>query len=481
MSICSRPQQIGQSRLYLSWAIIAVMIFFTGVVAHGKYNDYSINKPSAFRDYQQVMIWDSEIFDAFEGLKGTLMFSTGSCFSGGFVDDLTKLDHAAVVTANTWHGFGMSLYDFLPGQTDTRAFHDDYMNAFGWNGEGEPPTFQTAYLAARDSIRQTDDYTWYWGGIEFPQLGVSGNAADGTLIYQEGDRAILFSGMWPGNEYFLSSWDYTIAGGRNMLVEDYGWPQNAITTLFYEGNVPPERSVSWRPSGSGTKENLLNAMTAAAETLEPANKVVVFVIAHGRSSAIMTSRLLRDRQTIEYLMIPNGRNIALEGHIYPAADYGCTQVEITGLKDLAPSHYAVTLPDSLAGWSWRIDPKRESMFIEAVDPRDQSTWLTPGDEYVIRMKYYRALRTNEMGQGRWILWLPEGGGGPLFESDTGWHDGSDLGMGEHVPGGPALGSPDPSVWGNGWETGGDGSILIPATTDYFFDPSCFIETPGGRH
>ncbi|MEA2014322.1 MAG: hypothetical protein U9N38_03335, partial [Thermodesulfobacteriota bacterium] len=91
---------------------------------------------------------------------------------------------------------------------------------------------------------------------------------------------------------------------------------------------------------------------------------------------------------------------------------------------------------------------------------------TPGEEYVIRMQYYRALGTHEIKQGNWILWLPEGGVGPLFKSDTGWSDGSDWGMGEHVPGGPALGSPDPSGWGHGWETGGDGSILIPAPADY---------------
>ena len=139
------------------WMVLLTVFFLSSVTTvWGKYNDYSDNKPSAFRDYQQVMIWDSEILDALRGLKGRLMFSTGSCFSGGFVDDLTKLDHAAVITANNWHGFGMSLYDFLPGQTDTRGFHDDYMNAFRDKGQG-PPTFETAYLAARDTVRITDE------------------------------------------------------------------------------------------------------------------------------------------------------------------------------------------------------------------------------------------------------------------------------------------------------------------------------------
>jgi len=200
--------------------LLPVLAFFSVVPTWGEYNDYSVNKPSAFRDYQQVMIWDSEILNALKELKGTLMFSTGSCFSGGFVDNLTQLDHAAVVTANNWHGFGMSLYDFLPGQTDTRGFHDDYMDAFRDTGQGQP-TFETAYLAARDTVRETGGYTWYWGGVEFPQFGTSGSGAVGTLAYQPGNRAILFSGMWAGNEYYVTSFDNTIAGGRDMLMNDY--------------------------------------------------------------------------------------------------------------------------------------------------------------------------------------------------------------------------------------------------------------------
>jgi hypothetical protein len=89
---------------------VALGLFFSSTLTvRGEYNDYSVNKPSAFRDYQQVMIWDSEIFEALSGFRGTLMFSTGSCFSGGFIDDLTNLENAAVVTANNWHGFGLSL------------------------------------------------------------------------------------------------------------------------------------------------------------------------------------------------------------------------------------------------------------------------------------------------------------------------------------------------------------------------------------
>jgi len=473
MSISIPP--ISRHHFFLLAALAMAAFFLAVAPAHGEYNDYSVNKPSAFRDYQQVMIWDSEIYDALHGLAGTLMFSTGSCFSGGFVDDLTKLDHAAVVTANTWHGFGMSLYDFLPGQTDTRGFHDDYMNAFAWNGDGMPPTFESAYLAARDTIRQTDSYAWYWGGVEFPQLGISGHAADGDMVYQSGDRAILFSGMWTGNEYFLSSWDYTVAGGRSMLMQDYGWPAEAITTLFYDGQAPPERPVDWQPSGAGTKANLIGAMQTAANTMQPANKLVVFVIAHGRSSAVMTSRMLTDGRTIEYMLIPNGRNIAPDGNIYPAANYGSAQIEITGLHDIVPFHYEISLPQSLTNWSWRIDPDKRSLFIEADDPQNQADWLAPGAEYLIRLHYYRVLFSHEKGQGGWILWLPEGGGGPLFKSDTGWSDGSAWGMGEHVPDGPALGSPDPASWGHGWESGGDGWILVPAPADDG-SSSCFVQT-----
>ena len=156
------PQAKPRRSFLTMVAAIAAILFFCSP-AHAVYNDYQVNKPSAFRDHQQVMIWDSEIYEALDGLVGTLMFSTASCFSGGFIDDLTKLPKAAVVTSNTWHGFGMSLYDFLPGQTDTRCFNDDYMNAFAWDGAGDPPTFENAYLAARDTINQTDGYTWSWG------------------------------------------------------------------------------------------------------------------------------------------------------------------------------------------------------------------------------------------------------------------------------------------------------------------------------
>jgi hypothetical protein len=466
---------ITPSIFLITSATVIMAIFLTFRPAYGVFNDYNVNKPSAFRDYQQVMIWDSEIYDAIEGLAGTLMFSTGSCFSGGFIDDLIKLDHAAVVTANTWHGFGMSIYDFIPGQTDARSFSDDYMNAFAWDGQGDPPTFENAYVTARDTIHQTDGYNWYWGGVEFPQLGVSGNAADCDLVYQAGDRAILFSGMWPGNEYFLSSWDYTIANGRSLLMQDYGWPAEAVITLFHEGRAPSERPVSWQPSGAGTKANLLAAMREAADTLEPDNKLVVFAIAHGRSSAIMTSRLSADNQTIEYLLIPNGRNIAPDGNIYPAANYGSTRLEITELRDLEPSHYTVSLPDSLPNWIWRIDPDARSLFIEAENPLDQENWLTPGAEYVIQVQYHRKLTDNELGRGGWNLWLPLGGGGPLFKSDAGWPGNEPWGMGEHVPGGQALGSPDPAGWGHGWETGGDGWILVPAPAQYG-ESSCLIGT-----
>jgi len=69
---------------------LAISVLFSVSTAQGQYYDYSIGKPSAFRDYQEVMIWDSEILEALSGLKGKLMFSTGSCFLGGFVDDLTS-------------------------------------------------------------------------------------------------------------------------------------------------------------------------------------------------------------------------------------------------------------------------------------------------------------------------------------------------------------------------------------------------------
>ena len=465
---CFRPS-------FFCAALLPVLFFFSMMTADGKYNDYSGNKPSAFRDYKQVMIWDSEILEALQGLKGRLMFSTGSCFSGGFVDDLTKLDHAAVVTANNWHGFGLSLYDFLPGQTDTRGFHDDYMNAFRQKAE-TPPSFETAYLAARDTLRETDGSVWYWGGVEFPQFGASGSGAEGTLVYQPGNRAILFSGMWSGNEYYVTSFDNTIAGGREMLMNDYGWPAEAVITLFSDGKAPPDRPISWSLSGAGTKENLLNAMKSAAADLGPENTLAVFVIAHGRSSAIMTSRLSGDRQTIEYLLIPNGRSITPEGRTYTAANYGCTQVEITELKDVWSLNYQIIFPDSLKGWSWRIDTEKRSLFLEADDPLDEDLWLSPGSEYVIQLQYHRALSDNEVGQAGWILWLPEGGGGPPFMSDYGRPGDGAWGIGEHVPGGPSLGSPDPASWGHEWETGGDGWIMVPAPTGDSGDSGCFINT-----
>ncbi len=457
------------------FALLWTVLLFCTHPANAKYNDYSANKPSAFRDYQQVMIWDGEILDALWGLRGSVMFSTGSCFSGGFVDDLTKLDHAAVITANNWHGFGMSMYDFLPGQTDTWGFHDQYMDAFREMSEG-PPTFETAYFRARDTVRETAGYVWYWGGIEFPQLGSSGRGAEGTLTYAPGNRAILFSGMWAGNEYYVTSFDYTIAGGRSMLMNDYGWPEEAIITLFSDGKPPPDRPIPWSLSGAGSKENLLNAMKSAAEDLGPGNTLAVFVIAHGRSSAVMTSRIMEDRRTIEYLLIPNGRSIAPEGHIYPAANYGITQVEIRGLKDVWPENYEIVFPDSLEGWNWRIDTDKRSLFLEAEDPADQSLWLTPGAEYVISLKYRRPLSDSEVGRGEWILWLPEGGGGALFMSDYGRPGDARWGIGEHVPGGPALGSPDPASWEHGWATGGDGWIMIPAPVTDSNDSGCFIRT-----
>ena len=478
MQILSSLKKIRTRLVFLRTALVVGLFLLFISTALGQYNDYAVNKPSAFRDYQQVMIWDSEILEALSGFRGTLMFSTGSCFSGGFIDDLTKLDNAAVVTANVWHAFGCSVCDFLPGVTDTRGFHDYYMDAFRWNGEVAPPTHEESYLFARDTIRTTSGYEWYWGGVEFPQFGASGNAAGGTLVYQPGDRAVLFSGMWAGNEYYLSSWDHTIAGGRDMLINDYGWESSAITTLFSDGNVPPDRSVSWVLSGAGTKENLLNTLKSAAGTLGPDNTLVVFVIAHGRSSAIMTSRLMEDRRTFEYLLIPNGRSIAIEGDTYPAMSYGCTQIEITGLYDLIPAHYTVTFPDSL-GWGWRIDTEKQSLFLEADDPLDQGSWLSPGTEYVIEVQYYQALGENELGQGGWALWLPEGGGGPLIASDCGEPGGGEWGTGEHVPGGPALGSPDLSSWGHGWETGGDGWILIPAPVYDSDGSSCFIRAIQG--
>ncbi len=467
-------QSIGSRRFLFQTAASFALFFSVLSAAFGEYNDYSVNKPSAFRDYQQVMIWDSELLAALSGFKGRLMFSTGSCFSGGFVDDLTKLENAVVVTANNWHGFGLSMYDFLPGETDTWGFHDEYMYAFQYKAGEAPPTFEAAYLAARDTLRNTGKYTWYWGGVEFPQFGVSGGAATGTLAYQPGDRAILFSGMWAGNVYYLGSWDYTIAGGRDLLINSYGWESSAITTLFSDGSVPPERSISWTLSGAGSKENLINAFKKAAAELGPNNTLVVFIIAHGRSSAIMTSRFLEDRRTIEYLLIPNGRSIAPEGNIYPAANYGCTQIEINGLRDLTPSHYAISFPESLKAWDWRIDQEKGALFLEAADPLNQATWLSPGTEYVIQMQYYRILGQNELGQGKWTLWLPEGGGGPLFASDSGYPGGGEWGTGEHVPGGAKLGSPDPSPWGHGWETGGDGWILLPSPMESSGSSSCFI-------
>ena len=116
---------------------ILTFIWLGGLpTAEARYNDYAVNKPSAFRDHLQVMIWDSEIREALTGFAGKLLFSTGSCFSGGFVDDLTQLPAATVVTANTWHGFGMSLYDFIPGETSTYGFHNAYMDALALGRAG---------------------------------------------------------------------------------------------------------------------------------------------------------------------------------------------------------------------------------------------------------------------------------------------------------------------------------------------------------
>lgn len=240
-----------------------------------------------------------------------------------------------------------------------------------------------------------------------------------------------------------------------------------------------DRPISWSLSGAGTKKNLLNAMKSAATDLDSDNTLAVFVIAHGRSSAVMTSRICEDRQTIEYLLIPNGRSITPEGGIYPAADYGCTQVEITGLKDIWSENYQIIFPDSLKDWRWRIDPEKRSLFLEADDPSDQDSWLSPGTKYVIRLKYRRTLSGNEVGQAGWVLWLPEGGGGPPFMSDNGHPGDGEWGIGEHVPGGPSLGSPDPSMWGHGWETGGDGWIMIPSPTVNSDDSGCFIRTLHG--
>ncbi|MBW2285292.1 MAG: hypothetical protein JRF65_11905 [Deltaproteobacteria bacterium] len=91
---------------FLKWLSVAFGVLAVMSSAWGKYNDYNVNKPSAFRDHQQTMIWDSELLAALSGFQGELMFCTGSCFSGGFVDDLTQLPKAVVVTANTWHGQG---------------------------------------------------------------------------------------------------------------------------------------------------------------------------------------------------------------------------------------------------------------------------------------------------------------------------------------------------------------------------------------
>ncbi|MBW1817078.1 MAG: hypothetical protein JRJ60_07950 [Deltaproteobacteria bacterium] len=409
---------MNRTRLLKSagFAVIGIVAFVSS--AWAEYNDYGTNKPSAFRDHQQTMIWDSELLAALSGFQGELMFCTGSCFSGGFVDDLTQLPKAVVVTANTWHGFGMSLYDFLSGTSYTYAFHDAYMEAFQWGGAGFAPTFEEAYLAARDTVNTTLGQQWSWGGIEFPQFGVTGSTKDGTLEYSAGDRAILFSGMWAGNEYYLTSWDYTIAGGRDMLMNDYGWDGDAVTTLFSDGAVPPGRSGPWL-TGEGTKANLIAAFQNAAATLGPGNTLVVFVIAHGRSSGVMTSRLMPDRQTIEYLLIPNGRNIANDGATYPKASYGCTEIQINGLSDGDPSHYALELPDTLNGWGWTLDPVKGVLTIQADDPADQSKWLVPGLEYHIRLKYYRSLADVELGRGGWQMWIPEGGGGPLFSMDHG--------------------------------------------------------------
>lgn len=69
----------------------------------------------------------------------------------------------------------------------------------------------------------------------------------------------------------------------------------------------------------------------------------------------------------------------------------------------------MTLPDSLKGWGWRIAMESQSLFLEADDPLDQDLWLTPGTEYVIKLKYFRALGENELEQAGWTLWMPEGG------------------------------------------------------------------------
>jgi len=442
------------------WSLAAACLFSAfGSDASAMYNDYGVNQPSAFRDYQQVMIWDSEVHAAVAGLRGVLMFSTGSCFSGGFIDDLVQLDRAVVVTANLWHGFGLSMCDFLTGVSDERAFHDDYLDAFEWDGTGSPPTFEEAFALAKDTLRVTEGQSWSWGGVEFPQFASTGGAGGGDLRYKTGDRAILFSGMPTDNPYYRTSWDYTIAAGRGLLMQDYGWPGEAVKTLFSDGNAPPGEAAPWL-SGAGTKSNLLSALREAADDMDAGNSLVVFVIAHGRSSAVMASRLPQDGCSIEYLLIPNGRSIALDP-AYPVATYGCSRIELTGFRDLDPRHYSVQLPAALSGWGWRIDPEKGSLFLEADDPADESTWLVPGTEYLIRLEYHGSRGRMAISRGGWILWLPEGGGGPLFMSDYG-EPGPGWGIGEHVPGGDALGSPDPSGWGDGWDSGGDGWILVPA-------------------
>ncbi len=399
----------------------ALLLSVGSAVSLGITTDYT-QKPAAVCTINDGLVWDYELAAVFNPGKGRRIAVLDFCHSGGFVGDLSTRPLSYVTSACDWDeyaftGFGQ---DFM-NESKTKTLHQSFLTAFDNNKIREKP-------------------------LEGGDLGSA------ELNYLSGDRAILFSAG--GDPSFWK--DITTARSALTSRTNLPWPDqpekpvNAISAYYDNGGGAP-----W-VEGPATRDNLLNSITTARDSMGDLSNLFLYLDDHGTSTDVVKSRV--NGRKYEYQT-----NVSLwRGGTDDDNPYGIWKVRHK-LIDTVEAHYPIIHFDH-PDWEGKVVGDWMEYYSTKKD--DRSTWLLPGVDYDFGYTYYMDPIT---GHVDWEDWSTLKYKGKYRRNDWGRVDidpatGSErdnLGKGWFVWKQDHTGAVDPERW-TGWENGGDGWVLAPS-------------------
>ncbi len=386
-------------------------------------------KPAAVST-QTGLVWDFQLADKLQNRRGRLITVMDSCFSGGFVGNLTSQSRSYAATAANWDELSWSC------GTSGKDFGIDFMNASKTN------TLHDSFVAATPSVINQ----------QLPQEG--GDLGAETLDYLSGDRAILFSDIGSDIEQNKGFWNeintaWLALTTRPILPwQDSGIEAGGpISVYFGDGKAPADVTVNTPIEREATKENLFAAIDNALKdsNFGSLNNLFLFIDDHGANTDVIKSRHTGTRYDYQV-------NTSLWRGGTDNAPYGIWKVRHQ-VFDPDINNYRDIITPKL-GWMANIVEDQGAWWMEysSSDPNDRTSWLDSGIDYdfgydhdgmplKVSWEDYNT-RTND-------------------PNDWGQPNNSSWGNGATVYGETFQPADDPSQW-PGWDNGGDGWVLAPA-------------------